>query len=67
MHYRLYEKPHNLRDEEYLASLERGDFLLPDGIALQLWDSWTYRPRTRLHNLNGTDLTPHVLSHYAAA
>jgi exopolysaccharide biosynthesis WecB/TagA/CpsF family protein len=67
MQYRLYEKPHNTRDEVYLGALERGDFLLPDGIALQMRDWWTYTPRSRLENLNGTDLTPQILAHYAAA
>lgn len=67
MQYRLYEKPHNTRDEAYLGALERSDFLLPDGIALQTRDRWTHTPRSRLENLNGTDLTPNILSHYAEA
>lgn len=43
----------------YKNALLSSDFLLPDGIALQLWSRWT--AKKPLHNLNGTDLTPVLL------
>jgi UDP-N-acetyl-D-mannosaminuronic acid transferase (WecB/TagA/CpsF family) len=61
MRLRLREKPRDDRDEIYKKALYTSDFLLPDGIALQVWDYCVHTPRSRLHNLNGTDLTPHIL------
>lgn len=65
MQFRLYEKPRNPREQQYLAALERWDYILPDGIALQIRDRMSHTPRSWLHNLNGTDLTPHILSYFA--
>lgn len=45
----------------YKQSLLTADFLLPDGIALQVWSQLT--AKKKLHNLNGTDLTPALLSY----
>ncbi len=66
MTYRLFEansksKIQNLKSEEYKKTLLASDFLLPDGIALQLWSKWT--EKKKLHNLNGTDLTPDMLAY----
>lgn len=61
MRFRLWEKPRDERDSAYADALEAWSFLLPDGIALQVRDYAVHKPRSRLHNLNGTDLTPHVL------
>ncbi|MEI7562570.1 MAG: hypothetical protein WCJ39_02395 [bacterium] len=43
----------------YQDALRHADILLPDGIALQIFD---FLARRRwLHNLNGTDFAPYVL------
>lgn len=44
---------------EYISSLEAGDFLLPDGIALQLYGKKVFW--IDLENLNGTDFSEYVL------
>lgn len=49
----------NPKSAAYTQALLASDFLLPDGIALQLWSKWT--AGKKLYNLNGTDLTPLVL------
>lgn len=61
MRFRLWEKSRDERDVAYKTALYTSDFLLPDGIALQVWDYCVHAPRSRLHNLNGTDLTPKIL------
>lgn len=62
MQYHLFESKLQTGDDKtYAQSLLQGDFLLPDGIALQLWSKRI--AKKNLHNLNGTDLTPLVLSH----
>lgn len=49
-------------DSPYVKALYASDLLLPDGIALQLV-YWTAH-RTRVPNLNGTDLTPYLLQYF---
>lgn len=68
MQYRLFEKgEYSQSAVKYKQTLLHSDFLLPDGIALQLWSKRT--EGKSVHNLNGTDLTPKVLdylnAHYA--
>ena len=46
---------------QYKEALLASDFLLPDGIALELWTKWTMKKN--VYNLNGTDLTPRVLAY----
>ena len=41
---------------KYASALERSDFLLADGIALQVFEKFSGRGRPE--NLNGTDLNP---------
>lgn len=61
MQYRLLEKPRNAEDTQYREALESSDFLLPDGIALQLFvEYWRSK---KLHNLNGTDFLPFFLQY----
>lgn len=65
--YRLFESPLSERDVEYKRSLTDGDFLLPDGIALQVFAYVTRflarsKDRHWIENLNGTDLTPFLLN-----
>jgi UDP-N-acetyl-D-mannosaminuronic acid transferase (WecB/TagA/CpsF family) len=50
-------------DKIYARSLTASDFLLPDGIALQVWSYFDSGRKYRLQNLNGTDLTPKILSY----
>jgi UDP-N-acetyl-D-mannosaminuronic acid transferase (WecB/TagA/CpsF family) len=64
MQYRLFETPRNAADTIYKEALAHSDLLLPDGIALQMWDSRSRKPKRWLHNLNGTDLTPQILSYF---
>lgn len=45
----------------YKDALMASDFLLPDGIALELWAKWT--AGKKVYNLNGTDLTPQLLAY----
>ena len=62
MQYHLFEKARQSeKDKLFSDALMSGDFLLPDGIALQLRTKLTARKKT--HNLNGTDLTPQLLSY----
>ena len=46
-------------EERYKKALQKADFLLPDGIALQIfyWCATRWRNHLRLANCNGTDLT----------
>jgi UDP-N-acetyl-D-mannosaminuronic acid transferase (WecB/TagA/CpsF family) len=66
MQYRLFETARSEGDVIYKESLLHSDLLLPDGIALQMWDSWIHKPKRWLHNLNGTDLSPQILSYFAS-
>jgi UDP-N-acetyl-D-mannosaminuronic acid transferase (WecB/TagA/CpsF family) len=59
MKYRLLEYARNDREHAYRQSLVSGDFLLPDGIALQLYRRAA--DGTRVDNMNGTDMTPDLL------
>ena len=59
---------HLLREDDqaktyvaYKEALLASDFLLPDGIALELWTKWT--TGKKVSNLNGTDLTPQVFAY----
>lgn len=60
------KKTHNTQDL-YAKMLKKGDFLLPDGMALQLLYRYltTFKfissPTNKLPNLNGTDFTPFFL------
>lgn len=45
-------------DPDYAAALDRADILLPDGSGL--WLAATLAGRKIRHNLNGTDLFPHI-------
>jgi|GEM_PF-1868217 len=56
---RLFEEPRNCKDTEYKQALLNADFLLADGIALQVYCYLSQKKR--LKNLNGTDLTPDIL------
>jgi UDP-N-acetyl-D-mannosaminuronic acid transferase (WecB/TagA/CpsF family) len=53
------ERHRNTTDLSYKQALLAGDFLLADGIALQLY-KWS-SDLERVDNLNGTDLTPWLL------
>lgn len=59
MHYRLLEKHRNNKELSYKQALLAGDFLLADGIALQIYKRFS--DLERVNNLNGTDLTPRLL------
>lgn len=61
--YKLLEQ--NVKDMEYKKALLSSDFLLPDGIALQIWAYFAQNPKKRLHNLNWTDLTPKILEYFS--
>ncbi len=60
--YHVFEESKNQKDKDYKEALENWDFLLPDGIALQIWDRAS-RNQQWLSNLNWTDLTPAILSY----
>ncbi len=62
MHRRVLEKHRSDIQRDYLHALEKSDYLLPDGIALQLFYRWGGKKRDALHNLNGTDFTPFFLN-----
>lgn len=59
MHYRLLEQHRDTTDLAYKQALLMGDFLLADGIALQVYKRST--DLTWVRNLNGTDLMPWLL------
>lgn len=63
MKYHLFENLQQQIDFDYSDALMQGDFLLPDGIALQLWDTCENKNYPKTYNLNGTDLTPAFLHH----
>jgi len=65
MHQRLLEKPQNKQQQKYRRALELWDFLLADGIALQLFYRFGIgrKSKTMPHNLNGTDLFPEIMKH----
>ncbi len=74
MHHRLLEKPRTQIQQDYLHALKESDYVLPDGIALQLfYRVWSKGKRNgknaknektekSLYNLNWTDFTPYLLS-----
>lgn len=66
--YHLLDSPQIQSDNEkkYAASLQDSDFLLPDGIALQIWYRYFGDTKTWVQNLNGTDLTPYILQYFAS-
>lgn len=60
MKMRLFENAENKEQELYKAALLDADILLPDGIALQLFDRLSRKgKKSWLHNLNWTDFTPY--------
>ncbi len=59
VHHRLLEKHRTMDQLTYKQALLAGDFLLTDGIALQV-HKW-FTDRKRVQSLNGTDLTPYLL------
>lgn len=62
---RLIEDSTASRQHDYAKSLVASDFLLPDGIALQMFYRRTNlgrREKIWLHNLNGTDFIPLLLT-----
>lgn len=66
---RLFEdKDKTEKEREYKKILLKSDFLLPDGIALQLFYFFAkffgriQTARSWLHNLNGTDFVPYFLA-----
>lgn len=61
--FHLFENPTLPKDKEYENALRAGDFLLPDGIALQVWNYAMNKPKTWVSNLNWTDLTPRILEY----
>lgn len=66
---RLIETKTETRQTLYADALLQGDFLLPDGIALQLFYRRTSLGKAEkvwLHNLNGTDFIPQLLTHLFA-
>ncbi len=63
MKYHLFENLQQQIDFDYSDALLQSDFLLPDGIALQIWDKFENKKEPKTHNLNGTDLTPAFLHH----
>lgn len=60
MHWRLLEKQSSDMQKDYLHALTQADYILPDGIALQLFSKYGKSKQT-VHNLNGTDFTPYLL------
>ena len=71
-HPKKWEKPNETKQrKQYAEILEKGDYLLPDGIALQLLyryltTFWFIQSTTsNLPNLNGTDFTPFFLKETA--
>ncbi len=61
---RLIESKTQSRQADYAQALQESDFLLPDGIALQVLYRWTALGRKHkiwLANLNGTDFIPYLL------
>ncbi len=64
-------KFHLLEDDQtqdqmsYAVALRNADFLLLDGIALQVWKYLNKKPRVRWENLNWTDLTPKILRYFS--
>lgn len=65
MKYHLFEKKTKQIDMDYSDVLLQSDFLLADGIAMQVWDKLSNRNLEKVHNLNGTDLTPLFLKYVA--
>lgn len=66
---RLIEEQTEERQQAYIQALVQGDFLLPDGIALQLFYRRTalwLQEKVWLHNLNGTDFIPLLLTRIVA-
>ena len=63
MRFRLFEGTPTAIQTAYHDALTRADFLLPDGIALQLFYRWTIWRKEKITptNLNGTDLCPKLL------
>lgn len=62
-HHRLIEWTPQQAQQSYLDALRAGDFLLADGIALQLFYRW-FSPASKgsmPDNLNGTDLNPWLI------
>ena len=66
---RLLEKKESTTQEAYEEALRGSDFILPDGIALQLfYRCWPVGRRTGiwLQNLNGTDFIPYLMQQIVA-
>lgn len=63
--YHLLEDLQEQIDFDYFDALMQGDFLLPDGIALQVRDKFANKKAEKTYNLNGTDLTPAFLEYVA--
>lgn len=59
------ESSQTIDDKRYASALNESDFLLPDGIALQVWSYFSRKPKIWLQNLNWTDLTPKILEHFS--
>ena len=66
---RLIESKTQPRQADYAQALQESDFLLADGIALQVLYRWTAlgkSDKVRLANLNGTDFIPYLLQELIA-
>ncbi len=61
MRQKLFEQQETSKQKEYFRVLHNSDFLLADGIALQIFTKATIWSRP--NNLNGTDFTPAFLAH----
>lgn len=67
MHQRLLEHPQNEIQKKYAFALQKGDFLLVDGIALQWFYRFSIGKKSKImpYSLNGTDLFSDILQYLA--
>lgn len=70
MKMRLFEVQSTQQQIEYATAMTNADMILPDGIALQMFDRCTYKHKENnnsgsswLKNLNGTDFVPYLLKY----
>jgi len=61
----FYKSILKLKDISYITSLEKSNFLLPDGIALRTYLDKKFH--IKADNLNGTDFTPYLLDNISTS
>lgn len=69
MKMRLFEEKTTQAQQQYASALADADILLPDGIALQIFDRCNNirnPEKHRIKNLNWTDFTPYLLEYLLA-